>query len=281
MKAMGKVAIGSLITLVVGSVMVGTAFAIGGINVLTLNPETVDPRIVDIDHDFNNISIDVVSDDVVFRSAGNGNCRVELYEYEDMDHEVEVQGDTLTITSDDEWIPHFTIGFSQSPKVVVYLSEDEYKNLEVEVTTGDVIFDSHFTFDEVTINISTGDLDMRDTDVNGDINIDKTTGDCDLVDVTCENLNYNSISGDIDLQNVIVSLEIDIYMTSGDVFFDGSDAFDIDVEIITGDIAGTLLTAKTFDVNVNTGDVSIPSDGNGGNCTIQIDTGDVVLDIES
>jgi DUF4097 and DUF4098 domain-containing protein YvlB len=177
---------------------------------------------------------------------------------EGVTHDVTVEDDTLIITTTGKSNRFtFQFGISESPKIVVYLPENEYENL--------------------TVNLDSGDLELDGFDFTGDINVDITTGDSVFVNVTCANLLYNGTTGDIDLSNVIVSRNIAIDLTTGDVTFDRIDAFGIDVEITTGDVEGSILTAKTFACDTVTGDVSVPQSGNGGNCRINTMTGDISI----
>ncbi len=282
MKGSVKVIIGSLIVLAVGTVISVAAIAMGGVEASTWSTVEYNTRTVEVDEDFSNISINLLTDSVEFRHAEDGNCRVELTEAENVEHEVVVNGDTLSITSEDDNRSIFRFGIGlQNPKVVVYLPGNEYEVVDIDITTGDVAIESNFTFEEVTIDITTGDVDLRDADISGDFEYNGITGDCDLVNVTCTNLIYNMTTGDIDLENVIASQDMIIDITTGDVTFDGSDAFNVSVSITTGDVGGSLRTAKSFDVDVLTGDVSIPRDGNGGNCTIDITTGDVDIVVDN
>lgn len=282
MKGSTKVIIGSLIVLAVGTAISIAAIAIGGVEASTWSTVEYKTSTVEVDEEFSNISIDLLTDDVEFRHASDGNCRVELTELENVEHEIVVQGDTLSITSENDNISYFHIGIEvQSPKVVVYLPDNEYEVIDVTITTGDFSAESNFTFEEVSLNITTGDVDLKDATVNGDINVLGTTCDSTFNNVTCTNLIYNIVTGDIDLADFIASQDMIIDITTGDVTFDGSDAFNIQIDLTTGDVYGTLRTAKSFDVDVLTGDVSIPRDGNGGNCTISITTGDIDIDIDN
>lgn len=256
---MKKLVIASLIMIVLGAVICGGVLAVKGTEIM--KKDRLVASSFEVDENFSSISIEAESDDIIFELSSDGKCHVECMDEEDTTHEVEVEDGTLFITTDiDRDAEFLRMGFDlESPKIVVYLPSDEYENLDV--------------------NITTGDLTVCGFDFTGDINVVCTTGDAEFENVTCANLTYNGVTGDIDLSSTIVSREISIYLTTGDVVFDRSDAFEIDIEILTGDVSGTLMTAKTFDCTVRTGDVVIPRDGNGGNCSITTSTGDVSIAI--
>ena len=58
-----------------------------------------------------------------------------------------------------------------------------------------------------------------------------------------------------------------------------SDSATIYIKTDTGDVTGTVLEDRHFDVVTNTGDVRVPKEGNGGNCQIITNTGDILIDI--
>ena len=276
---MKKLVIASLIMILVGVIICGAVYAVKGPDIL--NQQDLVERSYDVDGEFTNISIDVISNDVLFEVATDGVCHVESLDEEGMEHEVCVEGDTLVITSENDinTTIHFLSINTVSPRITVYLPEEEYGNLDIDADTSDVFLDSGITFDSVDITITTGDITIKDFETEGDITMDIVTGDANLMDVTCTNLNYNGTTSDIWLQNVIVAQQMNIDISTGDVIFDRSDAFSISVDVTTGDIEGLLLSAKSFDCSVITGDISIPRDGNGGNCHLHIGTGDISIDV--
>ena len=65
--------------------------------------------------------------------------------------------------------------------------------------------------------------------------------------------------------------------STGDLYFEGFDAKNIYVELSTGDVKGTILTSKDFDANSDTGHVSVPKTREGGDCIINVSTGDIII----
>ena len=254
---MKKLIIASLIMLGLGIVVCGSVMAVKGPEILK-EDNNLTASSFEVDEEFSSISVSAETNDVYFEQSSDGSCRVECMDEEGVTHDVTVEDDTLIITTTGKSNRFsFQFGISESPKIVVYLPENKYENL--------------------TVNLDSGDLELDGFDFTGDINVDITTGDSDFVNVTCANLLYNGTTGDIDLSNVIVSRNIAIDLTTGDVTFDRIDAFDIDVEITTGDVEGSILTAKTFACDTVNGDVSVPQSGNGGNCRINTMTGDISI----
>ena len=275
MKTIAKVAIVSSIVLVVGALICAGGIIIGGKDISNYSTADYSTRTVDIDEDFNNIDIDVTSDDIYIYLSDNDSCTVELTEREGTSHEVGVEGDTLVITSDDGLENSINIGFNmQSPNIKIYLPASEYEKLNINSTSGDIGI-SDLTFDETSIATLTGDILIRSVAVNGTLEMTGGSSDIDLNDVTCENLVYDGTTGDVQLTDVIVAEDINIDVTTGDVTFDEIDALNIYVHTSTGDIEGSVLTDKTFDADVVTGDVSVPRSSEGGICELSAITGDI------
>lgn len=274
---MKKLVIASLIMIVVGAVICGAVYAVKGPSIL--DQQNLIESSYDVDDEFTDITVDVTHNDVRLAAARDGVCRVECLDREGMEHGVSVEDGTLVITSEEEEKTNFTfIGFTnRSPVVTIYLPENEYGSLDINATSGDIYLEDGIAFAAVDISVTSGDVSIVHLDMEGDITLDLVTGDAELSDVTCTNLIYNGTTGDIGLHNVIVAQQMKIDMLTGDVLFDRSDAFEISVDVTTGDIEGVLLTAKSFDCSAVTGDISVPRDGNGGNCHIHVGTGDVFI----
>ncbi len=251
---------------------------------------------------FNNISINTDTADIILTASNDGKCRVECHEEENIKHSVAVKDGTLTIKSIDErkahdFLAYIGINFD-SPKITVYLTENEYTSLFIEESTGDIEIPKDFSFDNIDISLSTGDVntyasacdtikiktstgDIRVANINaGALDLSVSTGEVKLANIECKNLVSSGSTGDISLESVIAAEKISIERSTGDVSLDGSDAAEIFIKTDTGDVTGSLLTDKVFTTKTDTGDIEVPKSANGGSCEIITDTGDIELDIK-
>lgn len=266
--------------------------------------------------DFRNISIDSDTEDITFLSSADGQCRIEFFEHEKVTPVVSVQDGTLSIGVDDtrKWYESLSLFFS-TPKITVYLPQDEYDSLAVENDTGDIIIPGEFTFGSISIkagtgnvgcnasstgpvriktgtghininNISAGDLDLsvstgkieaRSVTCEGTVGVSVSTGKTLLKDVSCSSLLSEGSTGDITLENVTASEKIEITRSTGDVKFDQCDAGEISVKTDTGDVTGSLLSEKIFITESNTGRIDVPETVNGGKCKIRTNTGKIII----
>jgi len=204
----------------------------------------------------------------------DGDCRVDCYLQETVETEVKVQSGTLRIRARDEraWYEHIGFHFI-SAQITVYLPEDEYLKLDVNMSTGDVTVED-VSAETMEISVSTGDITVTDGTFE-EVDMKVSTGDIHVTDLKCSWFSSEGSTGDISLHQVIAGQGITIERNTGDVVFDSSDAPVIRVKTNTGDVTGTLLSGKRFITQTDTGSVDIPESTDGGKCEIETDTGDI------
>ena len=309
-------------TLLIGGIILAVGLVIGLIGLALshfsfkgLSSDQSVTNTYDVSESFDQISIDVDTDDIEFLPAADGKCRVVCQESEKIYHKVFVSGKTLTIqlVNNRSWTDFF--GF-ESYKITVYLPGKTYAALVIEASTGDITLPADFSFDTLRISASTGDincaasaekteiaLDTGDISLSGissdEITLSTTTGHISvssvtcsgvlstkvdtgktvLKDVSCESFVSTGTTGRLSMTNVIVKESIAIERSTGDITFDGCDADTIKVKTSTGDVSGTLLTEKIFFTETSTGDIHVPKSMTGGACEITTDTGDIEISI--
>lgn len=272
-----------------------------------------------ITDEFEKISIDTTTADIVFVPSADGERRVECYEMKKAKHMVFVEDGTLNVKVEDtrKWYDYIGINFG-SAKITVYIPADEYNSLYVNSATGDVEIPNNFSFGSIDVSVRTGDVkcmasasgemkietttgditvgdvraaaaslfvttgDVRvsSLSVDGDIVIGVGTGDVRLSNVTCKNLVSRGSTGDITLNRVIVNENLSIHRGTGNVIFDSCDSSELYIKTTTGDVLGSLLSEKIFLATATTGDVDVPKTVNGGRCEINTTTGDIRITIK-
>lgn len=268
-------------------------------NFTELNTTKYETNVYEINDFFTNISINTDTADVLFLKSSDGKCKIECFERQKEKHTVTVQDKTLKIDINDtrKWYEYITFFGFGTPKIKVYLPQDKYGLLMVNISTGDVEIPNDFTFDSVDIKGSTGHVECKASATNdlkiklstGDIdienitagNIDLTvsTGDIELSGVECVSLTTSGNTGDFDLEKVVATQNFNFTWGTGDIEFDHCDAGEIFVKASTGDIEGSLLSDKVFICNTSTGRVNVPKTITGGKCEITTSTGDIKLKI--
>lgn len=248
-------------------------------NFVELDTSKYETNTYSITEEFNNISLNTDTADILFKVSETGKCKVECYEEENAKHSVTVKDDTLIIQLNNKksWYDYVGINFT-CPKITVYLPKSEYNNLSIKEDTGDIRIENIST-DALELSTSTGDVTLSDINCKGDININVSTGKANLNDINCKSITTKGSTGDIILKNLIITEKLSIKRSTGDIKIDGSDASEIFIETDTGDVRGSLLTDKIFTAYTDTGIIDVPKTVNGGRCEITTDTGDIILKI--
>lgn len=274
----------------------------------------------EVSQDFNNISIQADTDDIIFLPSEDGKCKAVCYEQEKIKHSLNVENETLIITKEDtrKWYEHIAIVSLSTPKVTVYLPKSEYASLLISSSTGDVEITADFKFESIDITLSTGDIycnasatrEIKVKASTGNISLENissqaidlavttgkinassincagrfhiyvSTGDAKLTDVACKSLTSGGNTGGLSMTNVCAEESFNIKRTTGDVKFDACDAAEIFIKTDTGSVRGSLLSEKVFITRTDTGRVSVPKTETGGRCEIITDTGDIDINIK-
>lgn len=229
-----------------------------------------------VSEEFENISIDSDTADIVFLPSADGTCRIECIEHEKENHRVSVEDGRLEIIREDkrEWYDYISFFSFESTKITIYLPENEYGKLTVKESTGNISLEKA-SFEEIDLTLSTGHVAFMNVSCRDTLKIKTSTGDVFLTSVTAKSINSVSSTGDMVMKDVIVQDLLEIKRSTGDVRFEACDAGEIKIVTDTGDVDGSLLSEKNFVVKTSTGDIEVPETTSGGRCEITTDTGDV------
>ena len=233
-----------------------------------------------VTEDFNDISINTNTADIVFLPSDDGTFKIVAHEDSKEKHSVSVNNGTLTVepVSTKKWYDYISIGIG-APKLTVYLPENEYGALKIKLSTGNLEIAKNYKFESIDITVTTGDINLKNVSA-GSIEIKVSTGDTALTDVTAGSFKSTGGTGDINLSGVTVSGKLSIERSTGDVEFNKCDAAEILVVTDTGDVEGSLLSEKIFFTKTDTGKISVPKTTSGGKCDITTDTGNIKITID-
>ncbi|MBQ7291682.1 MAG: DUF4097 family beta strand repeat protein [Clostridia bacterium] len=269
--------------------------AMGGI----LNMSTVkySKNEYEITENFKNIDIDEIECDVIFLPAKDGKCKVEATESEKIISEIDVVGDTLTVTRKDKRAWYEKIGFIWwgDMTLKVYLPEREYGELVLKTVSGDIDLRESFTFgsasvtstsgnikffcsaeDGLQIETTSGDIRLQGSSAGADTKIKTVSGDITLASVTARSLTLGTTSGDIEADNVLITGKIHAKTVSGDVDFGASDAAVLEIKTTSGDVKCALLSPKNIRAHSTSGDIRLPEYvPASGSCEINTMSGDI------
>ena len=293
-----------------------TACAIGW-DFTKFSTVTLETNTYEVTDDFQNVSMNTNTADVVFLPSDDGICKVVCHEDVKEKHSVVVENGTLNVqaVNNRAWYDYLTVTGSGDSNITVYLPQTQYGALTMETDTGDVKIPKDFTFDSanikgstcdvefsaavqnsLTVKVSTGDITLENLSasavevtvstgiikassitIENGLTTTASTGDTELTNVTCTSYTHSSSSGEVKMNNVIVSEKMHIKVSTGDVKFDRCDAGEIYIKTSTGDVEGSLLTEKKFHADSNTGKVHTPDSKVGETCEIVTSTGDIFI----
>lgn len=272
----------------------------------------------EVNENFNSISIDTSTADILFVPSDDGKNKIVCYEKENFNFAISIENDVLTIKNVDnrKWYDYIlNVG---TDKLTIYLSQNDYSSLLINTHTSKIEIPNNFNFtnvdittstgivkcnasaleqikiktttgniqvenvtaEEIDLSVSTGKINITKSTCKGTLSVNVSTGKTYLTDVTCKTFNSKGSTGDAILKNVIVEKTLTIKRSTGDVKFDSCDANEIFVNTNTGNVTGTLLSEKTFIPKSDTGYISVPKTNNGGICEITTSTGDIKISIK-
>lgn len=284
-----------------------------------LSTAKLESNTYEIKEAFSSISIDVNTTEIEFVLTDGEECRIECYEFEKEKHTATVQNGTLVIgtINNRKWYDYIGI-FLGSPKMTVYLPEDQFASLSIDTDTGDILIPADFSFDnlkiegdtadveclasvsknieieldtgcinldnipagKIDLSTSTGKIQLNSVTADGNIEIETDTGSVKLTDVTCTDFTAEGDTGTITLKNVFATGKFRIENDTGNVRFENSDASQIYVKTSTGNVTGSLASDKVFITQTSTGKISVPKTTTGGTCEIKTSTGDIDIIIK-
>ncbi len=268
----------AVILSVIGIIGFTVIMSINGWDFEKLNTVKYENNSYVINDNFSNILINSDTADIIIEKSINNESKVVCYEMKKVKHSVSVENDTLTIKVIDtrKWYEHIAINFS-TPKITVYLPENEYSSITINEKTGNIKIDNNFKFENVEISCSTGNVSLTNVYCKTEVKVKVSTGNVSLNNIKCKNLITSGNTGNVYLKNVIASEKFSISRSTGNVKFENSDAYEIYVKTSTGNVKGSILSNKVFTAKSGTGKVNVPNSTQGGKCNITTDTGNIIL----
>lgn len=253
-----------------------------------------------VDQDFSNISIKNTQYDIILLPSDDDKCRVESMEEEKLYHTVEVTGDTLTIeeVNNKKWFECFYFGLNPSnwteTTLTVYLPKEEYKNLYLETTSGDIYAESKLTFadaelhntsgnvimseitaESISAKSTSGNVHISNSDIKTELFLKSTSGNTKISETNAGKITSESTSGSVSLKKTKTENDINAHTTSGSIRFSDVEANDISVKSTSGDAELTnSVSAGRFYVKTVSGDIELES-CDGKNLNLESTSGEI------
>lgn len=306
------------ILLIAGIIIGVVAFASAKFDYHMFETMSTELKEYPVEAEFSSIEIHGNTEIIRFERSSDGTAHVSCRETKRNTHTVKAEDGTLKIVSEETtgWRNFIDISFEKE-LITVYLPNDAYEMLSIEMQTGDAEVPDWLTFGSAVIHGSTadvrfdakvdhtlsietstgdislngvsaeaidctattGDVRMTNAVCRGDVSVKVSTGETILNGLTAAGFTSKGSTGDIVLENVLIDGTLSIERSTGEVTFRNSDAAEILVKTSTGDVTGTLLTDKIFKAHSSTGDIRVPDSVAGGKCEITTTTGEIWIRI--
>ncbi len=208
--------------------------------------------------DFNQININLISENLEFQKSIDDKVYVELYCTEETKPEVKVENNSLSVNA----IQKKVVTFSNR-KVVIKLPEStNIQNTNIVMKSGNIHFDNYKT-DKLNIQNISGSIHINNLICDSE-NFNCKSGSIHINNLICDTGILECISGSIHINNSTVS-KIEISSKSGSIHIEGN--YDkVDLSTISGSINGNFNKVISQDSNFNTTSGSIhirfPNDAN-------------------
>lgn len=240
-KAFKTLLIIGIILITSGLLTAGTAIALGYAGVLPKFTETYEEAVFTTKESFENISIKSADMSVKIVASENNECKVVYSQPKDSKFDVKVENGTLTVDCriDFYWFMNFISFGEKRPNITVYLPKYEYKDIEIENTSG---------------------------------NIDLVC-DFETANLKCENVILKNVSGEIKLSNILADKAY-LETVSGEVFV--SNVMQKPEEI---KLSGKILPAiGSAEIKTVSGKINLADGYIGGLTKITSTSGDIKVD---
>ena len=287
---MKKLLLIGAIVLVAGILSCAAALGMG----MDFDMEKFEEKTYEIQEDFDHISVNIDTTDIVFALSEDGSCRVVCRQTQNQPHSVTVENGDLLIRQEDERKWYHYIGIhTGTPSMEVYLPKAVYDSFTLNGRTGAILLSQELSFTDVKIENSTGKVDLRAqvkkdlsihlstgrilvSGVNGEtVDIKSSTGDIRILDVNCKALTVESNTGAQLLENVQVAGNIRLTCTTGDIHFTRGSCQNITTKSGTGSQSMEYVVASgAVQMESTTGDIRL-TDFDGATMAITTDTGRV------
>ena len=184
----------------------------------TMKYETNTHEIIE---NFDSVSINTNTADIIFLPSDDGSCRVVCYEEEKEKHSVNVKDGDLIIECVDtrKWYDRIMIMSFTAPKITVYLPEGEYGSLCIKASTGAVDIPENFKFESIDIDVSTGDVKCL-ASASGLVKIKTSTGDICLEEMSAEEIDIAVTTGKITASSISCAGEMKTAVSTGKIDLD-------------------------------------------------------------
>ena len=232
----------------------------------------------DITEDFDNIDMQIHSQDVHIEKSDDGDTHFVCYECDNEWFEVSVQNGTLVI--DNKQYDHWTImvNVEMGDHATLYLPEEVYDNLTAKNGSGDICINKDaFTFEDIDIEIGSGDAALASLSAD-DIILYSGSGDLSLDGVNAGSAELKCGSGDISVADCNIEDFVNGKVGSGDVTCSQVSCNSANVKTDSGDITIDVMNCKSdFETKASSGEIILMDVTSGASFSADTGSGNIKL----
>lgn len=272
-----KMIISSVICMVIGAILMLTAFIAVGFDYSKINTRQFEKKMYSISDDFDSVKVKGGTANVYFELSEDNQCRIEAMETEKISYNAKVENGELIISVDNKemWYENIVFFLLEEEKMIIKLPEREYEKLMIKKGSGSVKISDNINIKDVEITSNSGDVKLSGIK-SENVNIDNGSGYVKLSNIEkTDNINIKSKSGDVKLSDIEKAKTISLKANSGEIKVNDCTAKDIQLQTNSGDIeTKELLAEGSISVQTNSGEVDL-SKNDAEEFNIKTNSGDV------
>jgi len=204
-----------------------------------------------------NVSIGLVSEDIVFKKTKEDKILVEYVGKNDLsDYQIEYVDNEFVLKTpkgmkyENSWFGNnerlFTITLPEDKKI---------DKLTIKQVNGDMLI-SDLTAEEFRMETKNGDIKFANLKLDT-FKINTINGDMKIENCDCAMLSISQISGDMEMINTKIKHDLDINSVSGDLKFDHVECINLRVKTVSGDLDGKEFYPELVWITSVSGDITI------------------------
>lgn len=213
----------------------------------------------------NKIKINTTVADIKFLPSEEKNAKVVIYAEEKEDVESTLEENTLKIDSNKKNRFCFGFCFFGKEEILIYLPENEIKEIEAKTVSGDIQSSISLNAD-MKLKSTSGDISLKNAE---DVDIHTTSGDIEVGNI--KNTSIASVSGEVNVDTIIGKMNITT--TSGDIEIHQLDCqSDSEIKTVSGEVRINKLSHAYVETKSVSGDADIVENDRTAEHTLKIKT---------
>ena len=267
--------------ILIGCAVALTALAVVGFDFSRLSSVKQVSNTYVIEEEVRSIDIRTSAANIVFAPSADDRFTVECVQGDRITLNVEVVGDTLRISEQDnrKWYEYIGI-FYYDAQITVYIPNDEedriFNRLYLETSSGDItITDPSYRFTDAELRTLSGDI-LYHAPASKTLTIETGSGNVDAGHYPLGVVQINTSSGDVSLPTMSGSY-VSVSTSSGKVTAKQADALSLDISTSSGNVTLSETALGTLTVYTSSGNLSVQDVDVRTNTQLHTSSGDIRL----